>query len=449
MNRTARRILIYFIASAVGVAFLLLAINFFALAYFGGDQMSGYPNTPNRILKNLSGNLTVQDGVYTLLDEEQYFTDTGSWAILIDPSGNVIWQACRPDEIPMHYTINDIAQLSRWYLMDYPVYVQTREDGLLVLGMPKQSFNKYSIDLTDDWFRTLPQRILGFLGVNLLLSILLAAAVGMLFYRALRIFSSGVRDLRLQRPVRLKTKGIFRELSQSVNVTSEVLERKNLALKKRDEARSKWIAGISHDIRTPLAMIMGYSGELAADEGLSEENQKKAEIVTNQSIRIKTLIEDLNLISSLEYEMQPANRRPLRICALIRAVVSELMNNGLPAQFEIAMELTGEAAVIHGDDNLLKRAVYNLLNNSVLHNPDGCRIVVRQWMDKKKQHCGIELSDNGTGVEPAVLEQIGEIPKGAHGLGLPMAKKIIEVHGGKLSAENREGFCVTITLPTL
>ena len=111
----------------------------------------------------------------------------------------------------------------------------------------------------------------------------------------------------------------------------------------------------------------------------------------------------------------------------------------------IELDLTFEKAAVVGDERLLKRAVFNLIHNAVCHNKSPCTIQIIQ--KKEESMCVISIRDNGAGVDPKVLEQIGTIPKSAHGLGLPMAYKIVQVHGGVFNAYNDGGFCVEMKLP--
>ena len=154
------------------------------------------------------------------------------------------------------------------------------------------------------WFDTLPKRMLSILLFNICLATFLALIFGIRLYKQLKILIGGIKNLKQEKSIHLIEKGIFRELAKNINVTSNSIENKNTLLKQRDNARSNWIAGISHDIRTPLSIIMGYSDSLSDDEALSAENKKKAEIITKQSLKIKKMVEDLNLISFLEYDMQ-------------------------------------------------------------------------------------------------------------------------------------------------
>ncbi|MCH5186686.1 MAG: sensor histidine kinase, partial [Oscillospiraceae bacterium] len=243
----------------------------------------------------------------------------------------------------------------------------------------------------------------------------------------------------------LNEKGIFKEISASINRTSDAIERKNAALAARDSARSNWISGISHDIRTPLSVIVGYSEELARSESLDAGERGRAETITAQGIKIKKLIEDLNLISSLEYDMQPSRKSAVKICPLLRRTVSDILNSGIANRCEIELDLRNEKSVISADESLIERAIFNLINNSVTHNENGCKIRISQY-----EHDGtvyVDIHDSGRGVSPEILENISQIPKSAHGLGLPMAYRIIRMHGGGFTAANDNGLKILMELP--
>lgn len=443
MNKTVWKIFICFTALSAVISIILLIINFFGIAYIGSDTSNVYPNSQRHVLEQISESISITDKGITLTDKS--IIPDNKWCILIDERGNVIWSQNKPDDIPNHYTINDIAKMTRWYLNDYPVYVRAEDYGLLVLGVPKKSVGKYDLQYSMDWFDALPKRILIILAINLILAVLLACLFGIQLYKRLKILASGIMDLRLEKSVRLKERGIFKELSKNINETSESIERKNAALLLRDNARLNWIAGISHDIRTPLSMIMGYSEALANAPEISEENKQKANIITTQSIKMKKLIEDLNLISSLEYDMQPSKKKAVRLCPMLRNIVTEIVNNGLSEKYEINLNFKYEPAVIMGDEALLERAFFNLINNSMTHNTNGCKIKICEYAENGTVF--VKISDNGIGVPDEVIENIAVIPKTAHGLGLPMAYKVFHVHGGKMKVKNDGGFLVHIALP--
>lgn len=446
MNKTSLKIFICFTLTAAVIATILLVINVVGIAYIVGSDASVniYDYSPKKTLNQVGESLTQTDSGFELADD---IVPDEFWCILIDERGDVVWSENMPEDIPQKYSINDVAKMTHWFLNDYPVYVRAEDYGLIVLGIPKNAVGKYEMAYSMKWFDTLPQRILTILLINICFAAIFAFIFGIRFYRKIRALMNGINDLQSEKQVRLPERGIFKEVSASINRTSDSIERKNAALAARDSARSNWISGISHDIRTPLSLMIGYSEELAKTETLPEEERDKAEIITTQGIKIKKLIEDLNLISSLEYDMQPAKKSEVKICPLLRRVVSDIINSGIADKCGIELELQNEKSVISADESLVERAVFNLVNNSIAHNESGCKIWIHQY--EREGTVYIDIHDNGKGVKPEVLENLSEIPKSAHGLGLPMAYRIIRAHGGSFAVKNDGGLKIRIELPAI
>ena len=442
MNKTAFKIFICFTLTAAVIATILLGMNFLGFAIIGSDTSTHiHDKSPQGTLKKVSESLGTDSG----FEIEEGILPPEYWCILINENGDVIWSQNNPGDIPEHYSINDVAKMTRWFLNDYPVYVRTEDYGLLVLGIPKNAVGKYDMAYSMEWFDTLPHRIIGIFILNLCLAALLAFVSGINLYRRIRALMDGINDLRQEKRVHLKEKGLFKELAKNINHTSETIERKNEALASRDSARSNWISGISHDIRTPLSIIMGYSEALSQSGELSENNKKKTKAIANQSVKIKKLIEDLNLISSLEYDMQPSKKTYVKVCPLVRRIVTDTINSRFSDNFDIELDLRDEKAAVSADEHLLERAIFNIINNNITHNSGGCKICISEYTEGGTVI--LTIADNGKGVSDEVIENIGEIPKSAHGLGLPMAYRIVRVHGGRLTAINDNGFTVKIELP--
>ena len=150
----------------------------------------------------------------------------------------------------------------------------------------------------------------------------------------------------------------------------------DIALDKRDNARTKWIAAISHDIRTPLSLVMGYASELESSTELPTAEREQAGIIRRQSQRIKTLVNDLNLASKLEYDMQPLRLSPVSLPGLVRKISADFLNGMMDECYTIDVEIdeNTQDETITGDEELLTRAVSNLITNSMQHNPKGCVI---------------------------------------------------------------------------
>ena len=263
-GRNLRRTLVAAgLVAASAVLVLILALGGL-LAFIVAS--AGVSSSWNASVADLSAALTETEDGYTFTAAD-YLAEKELWAMLIDENGDVVWQQGKPDDVPDHYTLTDVASFTRWYLNDYPVQVRIRPDGLLVAGSPKGSTWKHPFILDTEVLATVP---LWFAGLFLL------------------------------------------ALLCVLGLTAEQRE--------RDTARSDWINGVSHDIRTPLSMIMGYAGQLEAAPDLSPARREQAAVIRRQSQTLRELVNDLNLTMRLDYEMQPLRRGTLHPAALVRQV---------------------------------------------------------------------------------------------------------------------------------
>ena len=244
-----------------------------------------------------------------------------------------------------------------------------------------------------------------------------------------------------------------------MNKTSEILQTRNRELRKKETARANWIAGVSHDIRTPLSMVMGYAAQLADSPGLTEEERRKAQVICRQSQRMKNLINDLNLASKLEYNMQPVDREQVSLVALMRKTVVDFLNMDAEGKYPIEWLTREDAApcFVYADAALLARAAGNLIQNSMNHNPEGCSIYVT--VERQETTCSVAVEDDGAGITEEKLEELNNAPHymmcdenvtgQRHGLGLLIVRQIAQVHGGDMEVGHsaRGGFAVRIRLP--
>src|SRR5690606_5830590 len=131
------------------------------------------------------------------------------------------------------------------------------------------------------------------LAANIALGLLLSLIIGARLIRSIRPITQGIESLAEDREVYIEPKGVLANLAQSVNRVSALLQQKSNSLKARDEARSNWIAGISHDIRTPLSMVLGYASNLEENSELPIESRRQAGIIRQQAEKLRALVHDL------------------------------------------------------------------------------------------------------------------------------------------------------------
>lgn len=440
---------------------LLIILNFILLFIITVRQATN--SQPWQTAKEVADNLFQNDNEYILPENlalELKKTDT--WAIFIDNmTMNVVWHTDDlPETIPMSYSISDIARLTRGYIDGYPTFTGEAENGLVVLGYPKDSFWKHMWPSWDyHLIANLPKTFLTVLAINVTLIFMIYAAANSRLLKSVKPIVSGIQSLPAEEDVHIKEKGLLSELAANINKTSEILQSQRRQLRKKETARANWIAGVSHDIRTPLSMVMGYAGQLESDDRLPEDDRKKASVIVSKSRQMKNLINDLNLASKLEYNMQPINPARQNLVAVVRQVVVDFINTDIDDKHPIEWETDEDLKVCFADidEDLMKRAVSNLIQNCINHNEQGCHIFVRVMTGEDT--CMVVVADDGRGATDEQIEKLNHSPhymicdenttKQRHGLGLLIVKQIMTAHGGvtKIGHSSYGGFSVTLILP--
>ena len=199
-------------------------------------------------------------------------------------------------------------------------------------------------------------------------------------------------------------------------------------------------------MRTLLSVILGFAGQLEDDRTFPASAREQAACIRKHGERLRSLISDLNLTSRLEYSMQPLRLETVYLVELARQAVCEFLDGSLEERYniEFCADQESESVSILGDEALLKRALGNLLQNSIVHNPQGCRIAVSVL-------CGevgitVEVTDDSAGV---LAEKLKELTAGSHhlestdeklnlrhGLGVLLVRQIVEAHRGTITMES-------------
>lgn len=396
---------------------VMLVVDILVMTYFGLKTDAGLSKLSTTDLSNEINKTVKENG-----DMQYHMSQQGldridafhGFAFLLNDMGDVVWSYQLPADVPEHYTMRDVVQFSRYYLNDYPVYTRIMDDVVLVVGMPRQTVWKYHLSFQIST-------------VNMLFSVL-----PVLFLLNVIVLLAGP----------------FLIIRHDAH--------------KREMQRTSWIAGVSHDIRTPLSLVLGYADELlhSAEDGVEviekESVVGKARMIEHQAIRIKTLVTNLNTSNKLTYGMGVWHREKVLLPALIRDSICGIVNQGLDEKYDIHVIIseTLEQFCVIGDRELIKRLIENLINNAIIHNPQGCAIQVslmcqRFWILRRIR---LEVSDNGCGVSreqlknfriPAKLDKLPE-----HGLGIRLVRQIASFHHWRVRFAGNDpcGFCCQIDM---
>lgn len=443
-------ILIRYVVAAIGVGIFLFLFN---IAIVIQILYTGKPDKmiEDRIKTIAEGVVSLPGGLFSISEDAQRALDERyEWAMLLDDDGDVIWEYRLPEDLPRRYTAPEVASFSRWYLQDYPVYCWRSASGLMVMANAPGSEWKYAFTMREQTLKHILACLPIYFLCNALAALALALLLGWRMYCAAAPIADGIHHLAQGETIELSERGVLRMLATDLNRASQTLLKQRTALQKRDRTRTEWIAGVSHDIRTPLSLVQGSASQLENNPDLSQETHDKAALIRIQSQRIERLIYALNLTSKLTYEMQPLHLAVFRPASMLRAVVTDAAN-GYAAETDIALLIppSGNAFQATGDETLLVRAVDNLLYNSITHNDGTVKIQV--GLSISPDSWTVMVSDNGSGLDDAQLtflrrRESGVLP--SHGLGLALVRKIAEAHGGTVSFSNHApGLRVVLRFP--
>ena len=253
-----------------------------------------------------------------------------------------------------------------------------------------------------------------------------------------------------------------REIENGLEKAHEELKELATELKRTARVKSEFLANMSHELRTPLNSINGFS-EVLYDETFGPLNEKQKKYVNNVLTSGKHLLLLINQI--LDMAKVEAGKMKLALSSLpmksllneISLLVADMVSK---KKIQMLLEIAEDLPNIEADELKVKEIIYNLLSNAVKFTPEGGKIGMRA----KKADSEIEIVvwDTGVGIAPENMEKIFEgffrvdtpysrVTEGT-GLGLPLSKKLVELHGGKLSVESEglnKGTSVRFTLPII
>ena len=250
---------------------------------------------------------------------------------------------------------------------------------------------------------------------------------------------------------------ITEEKANEAAVAELVAELKatNLQLEKLNATKSEFVSTISHEFRTPLTSIQGYSELLESEDLTMEEARMFARMVNQNAVRLSRLVGDVLDLDALEAGHQEIRRRPLSLNQVVRQTLDAV--KAIAANHRLVINLDPDLPGIFGDPDLLERVVTNLLVNAFKYSPPGTEVTVTTT----PRHDGVELivADQGIGVPADHREKIfsryGRIARPEQsgiegtGLGLPIARHILEIHNGRIWVEDNSptGSIFHVVLP--
>ena len=238
---------------------------------------------------------------------------------------------------------------------------------------------------------------------------------------------------RVDEPVAFGTLFVFRD------ITLEAMAR---------QARGEFVAQVSHELKSPLNVLHMYSEMLLGEEGKSEDFRLEAgNIIFEETERLSRLITNLLSISKIEMGSTALERQRVKLRDLLEDTFTVASRGGKRDDILFNLELPAEMSTIFVDKDLLRIAISNLLTNAIKYTMAGGTVTFTAEEDDHAIR--INVRDTGVGISPEDKKSIflkffrsedEEVrKKPGHGLGLPLAKSIIELHHGSLTVESSLG----------
>ncbi|MDX1628919.1 MAG: ATP-binding protein [Fulvivirga sp.] len=273
--------------------------------------------------------------------------------------------------------------------------------------------------------------------------------------RTVKRFQQGDMEARI--PVK-KTGGV-NDLAIAFNEMADTIVGNIENLKSMENLRRELVGNVSHDLRTPIAVIHGYIETLMIkkDQLSKEEREKYLQIILESTEKLRKLVDELFELSKLEAKQINPVKEPFFIHELIHDICQKFQILANEKNVTINASEKKDAPLVYADVSLIERALQNLLDNALKFTPEGGSITVD--IDDSDEFVQIKVSDTGPGIPkdqiPFIFDRyhIGDkrisLDKNSTGLGLAIVKKILEIHDQTIQLTSRlnEGSTFTFQLP--
>jgi PAS domain S-box-containing protein len=247
------------------------------------------------------------------------------------------------------------------------------------------------------------------------------------------------------------------ETERLLSIERNRLKQRKSVLEELNRLKSEFVANISHEMRTPLASIIGFSETISSDPDMpAEMRQEFTEIILHEGKRLAKLINDILNISRLETGEIELQRKEIDIVAVLKNVVNKFSSAASEKNIQLNLSVEEEEVKIIGDEERLQEVLQALLSNAVKFANNGGRItVIGQSLFKEFE---IIISDTGIGIPrkdlPNIFEKFYRVSRPGQeipgaGLGLVLSKQVIDLHKGLITVESEEnkGSAFIIKLP--
>ena len=394
-------------------------------------------------------------------DAARNFSDaSGLRVTLVDSDGLVVGES-NVNELEMSKMDNHI---------DRPEISNAIKDGISKIERYSNTLNEEfiyvvkKVDLPDFSFVRVAQTM-DF--VNLLvghrsgtrINIFIIVSIGLLIFtilvdrwintpiRKVADFAKNIKDGNFENRIKIKSSDEIGELAKNMNQLAETIEADISNMKKMEDVRTEFLSNVTHELKTPIASIVGYL-ETLKDGALKDKDVNKTFIKRSlkNAKRLEALVTDLVDISRIETGEMEIQLEKVNIHPILEEVVNDARQRNRNLELDIKLSLGDQKEiVVYGNSDRLRQVFDNLVSNAIRYTESGNVIISAEIRDTEVE---FTVSDTGMGMDSESIERIFErffrtddarkIVRGGTGLGLAICKHIIEAHNSSLSVDSIE-----------
>lgn len=434
------KILIVAITAAIIISCILCFVFFFMDHSVDTDM-------PQYLVRNIKPHISfTQSGIVLDTNGKDRLQHHDVWLQIINESGEVVFEENSKGDLPNKYSMIELtnAVLNSNRLGNYTVYlsdIPEKNGYAVVLGCNSNLVTKFTVNARNEITSIV-------IGCILVISIVTLIVVLCSAYVFSKKITNPVGDIiddidRIQK--REKINNHNHDRNKMFADVFNSIERLDTILKQNEVLRAEWIVNISHDIKTPLSTIKGYS-ELLYDQDYeysSSEIRQYAEQMLKSEERIKELVDDLKTSNSLIEGKITPDLESVDIVALVEKCIS---NASTYYTHDKQVKLDKKSnAICELDEKLMERCITNIICNAFVHNNRDVKVGI--VITEDENNIIIRISDNGKGLSDEDISHIfdryyrgtGSGKTEGTGLGLAIAKDIILLHGGKIDVNSKAG----------
>jgi len=260
-------------------------------------------------------------------------------------------------------------------------------------------------------------------------------------------------------------RGVTMDITAAVQAEierAELLERESHARQQAEEAsrlKEEFLATVSHELRTPLNAVVGWSRLLRSGQLDGDGTAHAIEVIERNAAAQRQIIEDLLDVSRIITGKLRINTQPVDLLLIIHAAIDAVRPAAEAKEIRMSTHIEVPDPIVRADSERLQQVLWNLLANAVKFTPSGGRVDV--FLEQHGSLAEIRIEDSGPGVPadflPRIFERFSQADgsstrkHGGLGLGLAIVRHLVELHGGTVSAANREqgGATLTVQLPVI